>query len=658
MPTYIWLLVFIFTMHKLHSKNPNLPNTVFGNVSLTDFSVPDSLQTHDAVVLADACNIYFEANKNGGFSMVRYRYKKVLLTSKKSFQEATITVLLQTANPHNEKLVQVKAASYHIQHNNIQRFEVSNRDRFTQRLHSQTIAETITIPNVIEGCIIEYAYTTKTDYLWHIPTWYFETQYPTVWSVYTINIPAFFTYHIFKKGNMPYFKQTKKRQKALYQIQDFGHNTLSKSTLMATNNNIQQWVMHNVKAITYEPYVHNITDYTNNIELVLVKYAFEDNYNTPIADSWETANNALMNAPMLGNLMNEDAWVKEISDNIIFKTDNTLDTIIQLHEYFKLNYECNNTIGMYANKNFKSLYFSRVGSAADLNLFFIAILRNAGIHANPVVLRKKSFGKPFRDAPLLYQFNYLVVRITIDSYTYYIDVSNKNLDFNELEEECYNEFAFLVGEKPAIITLPVKEANTPNEIYTNIHFNAKENVWQWHTTYTFEKGLGQHVFNNTVPLQSLLNFSNTYIADSTLTKTTTNTTNRFASMHGYSLPATGNVLTVLPFILSNGIQLHVIDTARRFPIELPYAVHNNYLIQINIPPNTTLHLPQPVSVDVPEMGSCYYNAVIIGNNIEIAATFQLKKINFMPDETTKVYKLLQVWHTIEQQVLSFTKAGN
>ncbi len=649
------LFIFTCTIHIAYSNAPDIPKTIFGTVSIQDFTVANTLQQRDAIVLVDACRISFEPNNSGGFSLVRYRYKKMLLLSKNAFDEATITIPLQTSKPYNEQLVQLKAASYYKTQTGIQKFSISDKDKFVRRLNTQILTQIIAIPNVVEGCIIEYAYTTKTDFLLYIPVWHFETNYTTIWSIYEVNAPAFFTYHIFSKGNKPYFKQCKKKENAIYNIRDYTNAVEDKSARIATNNNIQQWIMHNVNAVVYEPYVNNIQDYTNNVELALAKYEFEDTEYTAVADSWETAKATLLEAPLLGGIIQtDDAWVKTISNELVFKTDNILDSITQLYEYIKLNYVCNNEPGIYASKNFRSLYFSKMGSPADLNLFFIVLLKSFGIKVTPVVLRKKAFGKPFKEVPLLHQFNYLICEIQVNNNTYYVDAATTYLAFGELDESCYNYFAFVLGEYPNLITLPNKSTNNINEVYSNFYFDVKENLWRWRTTYAFENTLGYQIKNNIIPLSALLTNSNAIINDSDIIQTQSTSNNVFAQIQGSLNKTYNNYMQVNPVLFNNNIQWHVIDSVRRFPIELPYTVNNSYLIQIHIPDSTTVdHLPSPIDMDIPDIGHCSFMATIVDHNIEIAATFQLKKNNFMPDEAKKLYALIQVWRSIEKQSILF-----
>ncbi|MGZ5135382.1 MAG: hypothetical protein ACXWCG_09535 [Flavitalea sp.] len=95
----------------------------------------------------------------------------------------------------------------------------------------------------------------------------------------------------------------------------------------------------------------------------------------------------------------------------------------------------------------------------------IAMLRKAGIKADPLILSTRSHGYTNAMYPLMDRFNYLVCDVEIDGKETYLDASRPGLGFGKLGYQCYNGHARVIGESARPIELdPVSVKETKNTI--------------------------------------------------------------------------------------------------------------------------------------------------------------------------------------------------
>ena len=72
------------------------------------------------------------------------------------------------------------------------------------------------------------------------------------------------------------------------------------------------------------------------------------------------------------------------------------------------------------------------GSVGDINLLLIAMLRRAGLQADPVVLSTREFGFNLASYPVLQKLNYVIARAKVNGKVYFLDAAHSQLGFGQL----------------------------------------------------------------------------------------------------------------------------------------------------------------------------------------------------------------------------------
>lgn len=80
--------------------------------------------------------------------------------------------------------------------------------------------------------------------------------------------------------------------------------------------------------------------------------------------------------------------------------------------------------GIFASQSLNKCFQEKSGTAADLNLLLIGLLRQFDIPAVPLILGTRDFGKVVDLYPIVDQFNYLMALVELDGKSYFLDATN------------------------------------------------------------------------------------------------------------------------------------------------------------------------------------------------------------------------------------------
>ena len=113
------------------------------------------------------------------------------------------------------------------------------------------------------------------------------------------------------------------------------------------------------------------------------------------------------------------------------------------------------------------------GSATDINMLLIAMLRTQNITALPVLLSTRNHGVANEFYPLMDRYNYLLANAVSGGNNYYLDASVPRLGFNKLPAKVYNGQARIITKETA---LPVYfSPDSLNELnYTSVFIENGE----------------------------------------------------------------------------------------------------------------------------------------------------------------------------------------
>ena len=131
----------------------------------------------------------------------------------------------------------------------------------------------------------------------------------------------------------------------------------------------------------------------------------------------------------------------------------------KIYNYVQNKVKWNGNYGKYSDVGVKKAYKQKTGNVADMNLMLTAMLRYAGVEANPVLLSTRRHG--IHMFPTLNGFNYVITAIEIEGSVILLDATNYYGEPNILPMRALNWIGRLVrkdGSWTRISLMPKKSA--------------------------------------------------------------------------------------------------------------------------------------------------------------------------------------------------------
>ena len=149
----------ITTVLLLVALNLQAQNFKFGKVSKAELAekVHPKDSSANAAILYKKESIRFDYRKGDGFTQVRTIHERIKIYNKEGFNWATKKVRLYNASGQSrEDLYKLKAYTYNLVDGKVKDDKLKNEGVFDEELNKYWKTKTFTMPNIKEGCIIEF----------------------------------------------------------------------------------------------------------------------------------------------------------------------------------------------------------------------------------------------------------------------------------------------------------------------------------------------------------------------------------------------------------------------------------------------------------------------------------------------------------------------
>ena len=424
------------------------PGSKFGVVKPEDFKVQSSLidSSTNAIVLYDIGSCSFEGNSNGWFSIKYTRHTRIKILNKNGYDAATIKELLYIAdNAREEKMDDIKASTFNLVNNTVVETKLNRADLITTKYRKNYNRKVFTMPDLKEGSIIEFTYTIHSEYIAFLRSWKFESEYPCLYNEYTVAIPDIFNYLLDLRENVP-LKRTHEDYFNSFLISD-DEGTASSSrqtfTVRATISETK-WVATNIQPVRDQPFLRTIDNCISKVDFQLKEIRIPGQPVESKFNSWPKVYTLLKKREDFGGqIYANNHWLNEPLNTLTGNTTDTLAIIRKLYEFVRDNFISTKDYGIYmsGDNSLKDVFNNRKGSAAELNMLLIAMLKKLKISAEPVILSTRDNGLAHPVYPIISEFNYLIAYASAGNKEYYLDASDSYMGFNKLPLKCYNGYA-------------------------------------------------------------------------------------------------------------------------------------------------------------------------------------------------------------------------
>ncbi|PAU93423.1 hypothetical protein CK503_11865 [Aliifodinibius salipaludis] len=411
----------------------NMPDAEFG-------SIPDSLFQMQAPeddipyrITNKELNVSFQEADESILAVLEHHIRIKVFDD--SVQEASVVAIPYYFENDMERVTSLEAYTYLPSGG---RVALSEEDIRTININSRYNVKEFVMPAVEDGAVIEYRYTIERRYIEELPDFYLSHKVPTDNAKLTITYPKYLRYQSYTEnfdGRITHdvvYTDTSSVPKVF---------TIPQPQPVVT----ERWMARDIPPVKEEAYITTLDDYRGKIKFLLSEFGvprqqLENNWEVVVArirdktDPWES--------------INENNEAEAVGDSIAGSLDGVPESQVQDSIYHYLNERVNfsGQHTAFSQTSGEEVLTGEPSNQAAINQTLVAMLKGAGIEANPVLISTRQSGKINMDFPSFYQFNGLMVRSEIDGQSYLMDAGFSYSQPGLIPVDTYGSRGLVLGE--------------------------------------------------------------------------------------------------------------------------------------------------------------------------------------------------------------------
>lgn len=370
--------------------------------------------TASAAVLFKERKSYYTYNSQMGWVLVTTEFERIKIYKKKGFDYATKKVPLYKRSDKDE-MFSVKAFTYSLEGGKIEKTKLEMNQIFKEDLSENWQNNSFTMPNIKEGSVIEWEYTIESPFYSDINTLICQYDIPIKELKAEISIPEYFVFRVMPSSYYPINYKTGTTQKN-YQISmktSGSYNIYSPATskteyqTFSVRENTYSVVEKNIPALLEEPFVSSMNNYRAMINFEIAAFRPPNDVATYYNNTWSDVAKDIYNSPKFGSELSKNSHFKEDLLKLIDSAGTPDENMVAIFEFVKKKLKWNDEYGIYTSTDgIKKAYMDGIGNVAEVNLTLVAMLKEAGFQAHPVLISTRSHGIPLY--PTHDGFNYVI----------------------------------------------------------------------------------------------------------------------------------------------------------------------------------------------------------------------------------------------------------
>lgn len=519
-----------------------------------------------------------------------------------------------------EKVVFENAFTYNLVDGKIEKTKLNKEGEFKEKFNENWDIKKIVMPAVKEGSVVEYQYTIVSPFITDLRDWDFQYSIPADFVTYQINIPSHLVYNQIITGS----------------------TTINKESAVASSLNGDYaetkltYTVKDILAIKEEKYVNNIKNYISSLKFELVA-ASNKLGSKSFAQNWNDVAKNIYEDTDFGRQLNLKSYFEEELGPVLKGAVDKDEKMKTVFDFVRQRMVWNEKNGYLCRDGVKTAFKNKAGNVAEINLMLTAMLRYAGLDANPVLVSTRNNGiAPF---PSRTAFNYVIAAVKTADKTIFLDATDKNAEpdiipfrainwvgriirADESSEEVELMPKFKSREKSMVMAELNKEGVLSGKIRKQYQgYNAFEFKGDY-GGFTKEKRI-ENIEKKYDGIE-LGDYSVVYPADFSKP-----VTEDYSFSHSNMVEAIGDRLYFAPLLFlamnDNPFKLE----KRQYPIDFIYPFQWKYVVSIKVPEGYVVEsLPKSATITMEEqIGTFKYDIVDNDRQLQLMALFDINYAN-------------------------------
>ncbi|RZJ52108.1 MAG: DUF3857 domain-containing protein [Flavobacterium sp.] len=458
------ILLFFFSLFNLSAQEFKL-----GKVTIAELQekVHSKDSSASAAILYKRGKSRIEYDQNDGFVTLTDVETRIKIYKKDGYDWANHSVVYYSGTGGREKVFFSDANTFNLVNGKIEKTKLQSDGTFDEVVNKFTSRKKITMPNVKEGSVIEFKYTIRSEFR-EIRDWDFQASIPVNYSEFTTYVPEYYVYNARQKGYIFPKVVSEKNNKSINFLNKerqssggfSGITTTYSSDKVDYTETKTTYIAENFPAMKEEAYVNNIDNYTSSIQHELSMVKFPNQPMKPYSTDWNSVVKTIYDYDDFGPELNKTGYFENDLKQVLADKNKDDEKILAILNYVKNSVKWNDYTGYSCYNGVKKAYKEKTGNTADINLMLTAMLRYAGLTANPVLVSTRSNGIalfPNRTA-----FNYVIAAVETPNGNILLDATSKYSSPNVLPLRVLNWEGRLIrkdGTSDSVDLMPAKASN-------------------------------------------------------------------------------------------------------------------------------------------------------------------------------------------------------
>lgn len=601
------------------------PPMKFGVISLEELK----MTVYDKDSSAAAVMIFDNGESAAG---VFSRHTRIKILKEGGYSWATVAVPVFRLNRFtgNPTLKNLNAATYNLVDGRMETTKLESDGKFIEEFVKGINVIRFTMPKVKVGSIIEYKYEIHSGFR----NWEFQHLIPCQWSEYRLSVTDATVFRTHFTGYLaPIVNEEKFEGCRGGQCQ------------------VRRWVMVNVPAFKEEPFIPYYRNYSSQVKFDMVSYSPPNSSPTLYITDWDALRRRYESQIFFDENVQGSGFLKKTTKELVDGLIAPDDKLRVIYDYVKNKMEWTGRNTLFTTE-LKNSFENSEGSSGDINLILLAMLRYAGLPADPVLSSTTKNGFIRQEVPSAEQFNQVMVWSDYKGKKILLDATDKYLAMEYLPQACLNGSGYVAAENNFrwvnlteipktrnVINLDLK-AESNGDLNGKISFsktgyearNARERI--------SKKGKSDYIKEafkeKTVALKDTVMEGTNKINEALKESYTMNLTEY--------VQVSGDVMYIDPMIFAKEISNPFVSPTRNYPVDFEFPRETLYSLKLKIPDGFIVdELPQSKLSVLPEnAGKFVYSISQADGTINVICQKSINRVLFSQDE----YPALREFHSI------------
>ena len=362
---------------------------------------------------------------------------KIKILQQAGIEYANLEIPYYTDKNGDERVTDVSAITYNQIDGRLIKTELDPKQIFEEKVDDNYKVKKIALSDVREGSVIEYTYTILTPFYHTMKTWVFQNEIPTIHSKLNYHASPYYVYAYLAKNITKFDEADEKQGGKTFKILQHDYNEI-----------IMTFGLFDIPAFRDNEFISSYKDHIISLHFQMVERINRQAAKISLTSTWHEIIKSLLESDYFGKYIKS---AKKESSKVIASLDlsskSDVEKISIITDYVKKNYTWNKEYSKYAEEKFSDFLKIKRGNDANINLFLLALLKDAGLEADAMILSTRSNGAIQIDQPFLQFFNYVIVAVKINDNYVFVDATEPSLNNTDLPTRCTNVIGLVVNDK-------------------------------------------------------------------------------------------------------------------------------------------------------------------------------------------------------------------